>query len=233
MRGGVMLDEMLHLLYPRVCAGCHSLLVSGAKGICPECIATFDTFSDADAAGCAIKERFGHSCPTGNHPERAWSLYRFHKNDRLQRVIHAMKYEGVRRLGEVFGVLLAEMIAGSGADDRFGCIVPVPLHRLKVVERTYNQSEIIARSAAAILRKDVRPDLVIRKKYTRPQAGLSPQERQRNVKDAFAPSGNIVPENILLVDDVLTTGATAAAVMHALESAGAVNISLATVALAA
>ena len=228
-----MLDEILHLFYPHVCAGCNALLVDGEREICRKCIASFDRFSDADAADYAVKEMFRHTFPEGDCPHKAWTLYRFHKNDKLRNVIHAMKYEGIHRLGEVFGRLLAEMIGDAAFADRLSCIVPVPLHRLRVVERTYNQSEIIARSAAAILRKDVRTDLVVRKKYTRSQAGLSPQERQSNVEDAFVPLSNIVPENILLVDDVLTTGATVAAVMHALESAGAVNISLATIALAA
>lgn len=229
----MLIDEMLHLFYPRVCTGCHSLLAPKERGICPECIASFDAFSDADAAGYAVKEVFRRNYPASNQPESAWTLYRFHKNDRLQRVVHAMKYEGVHRLGNVFGTLLAEMITGSATADAFNCIVPVPLHRLKIVERTYNQSEVIARAMVGVLRKNVCTDLVVCKNHTRPQAGLSLRERHSNVKDAFAPSGNVAPENILLVDDVLTTGSTAAAVMRALESAGARQISLATVVLAA
>lgn len=228
-----MLDELLHLFYPRVCTGCHSLLASGERDICAACFASFDAFSDADAAGYAVREVFRRNYPKINGLQEVWSLYRFHKNDRLQQVVHAMKYEGVHRLGKFFGSRLAEMISGCGAGEEFSCIVPVPLHRLKVVERTYNQSEVIARAAAAILQKEVRVDLVIRRKYTRPQAGLSPQERRSNVRDAFMPSGDAALEDILLVDDILTTGSTAAAVIQALKAAGAGNISLATIALAA
>lgn len=228
-----MLGKIFHLIYPCVCSGCHALLADGEHDICHTCITSFDRFSDADTADHAVKEVFRRSFPEGDYPCRAWTLYRFHKDDRLQKVIHAMKYGGEHRLGNMFGKLLGEMINGSPSANRIDCIVPVPLHRLKVVERTCNQSEVIARSLGATLCKDVRCDLVMRKKYTRSQAGLSPRERQGNVKDAFISSGTVVPENILLVDDVLTTGSTAAAVMQPLKSAGAVNIFFATIALAA
>ncbi len=228
----VMRDDILHLFYPRVCAGCGSQLYADAEDICPECISAFDAFGDADASGYAILELFRRNYPDDRVSGKAWTLYRFHKNDRLQRVIHAMKYEGVNSLGKVFGRLLGEMIAGSGGDDLFSCVVPVPLHPLKVFDRTYNQSEIIARSVASVLRKDFRNDLVVRKKYTRSQAGLSLPERLSNVRDAFEPSGKAVPKSILLVDDVLTTGATISAVRNAFESEGAEDISIATIALA-
>lgn len=228
-----MLDEVLHIFYPRICAGCDALLAEGEREICRDCIVSFDRFSDAEAADRAVKNVFMHNFAAGDIPQKALTLYRFHKNDRLRKVIHAMKYEGVYRLSSLFGTLLAEMIGGSLIAGHCDCIVPVPLHKLKVIERTYNQSEIIARSLGAALGKDVRVDLVTRTKYTESQAGLSPRERLRNVGNAFAPSGNAVPENILLVDDVLTTGSTVAAVMQSLKSAGASNISLATIALAA
>lgn len=233
MKQGVILDEILHLFYPHVCAGCNALFVGDEQKICRKCIASFDRFPDANAADDAVKEVFKHTFPGGECPEKAWALYRFHKNDRLQKVIHAMKYGGEHRLGKVFGKLLAEMIGGTVSANRFNCIVPVPLHRLKVIERTYNQSEIIARSLSAVFGKDIRTDLVARKKYTCSQAGLSPHERRVNVKNAFTPSSKDVPENILLVDDVLTTGSTVAAVMQSLRSAGAENISLAIIAIAA
>ncbi|MCG8342766.1 MAG: ComF family protein [Chlorobiales bacterium] len=229
-----MLDEILHLFYPHVCAGCYTLLVDGEREICSKCTASFDRFSDADAADYAVKEVFRKTFPEDDLPQKAWALYRFHKNDRLQSIIHAMKYGGEHRLGKVFGRFLAELIqTGANAADRYDCIVPVPLHRLKAVERTYNQSEVIADSLAEFLGTDVRVDLVVRKKYTRSQTGLSPRERLGNVRDAFAATGKVMPENILLVDDVFTTGATVAAVMQSLRSAGVGNISLATIVFAA
>ena len=228
-----MLDELLHLMYPRVCAGCHTLLAPGEKDICAHCTVSFDAFPNAEAADCAVKEILRRNHPETCAPRYAWSVYRFHKKDSLQRVVHAMKYQGVRRLGAFFGSRLSEMIAGSGIEENFSCIVPVPLYRLKFVERTYNQSEVIARSLAAALEKDVRTDLVIRRKYTRSQAGLSQKERQSNVSGAFVSYPDIVSGHILLVDDILTTGSTVSAVIQALEEAGAKSVSVAVAALAA
>ena len=227
-----MLNGIVQLFYPRVCAGCGGMLSENKQQVCRTCLASFDRFPDAASADGAIKEIFRRNQPRSEDICRAWSLYRFHKNDRLQTVIHTMKYGGSYRLGTLFGRLLADMIDDDLPEEPVTCIVPVPLHRLKKIERTYNQSEILAESMGDVLCKNVRTDLVVRKRYTGPQAGLTLQERRGNVDNAFMVVSDRIPEAVLLVDDVMTTGSTAAAVVRSLRSAGVRIIMLATIALA-
>ena len=227
-----MLEGLLHLLYPNVCAGCERLLEEGEEEVCKNCTTSFDAFSGFEASEAALLETLRRSHPEYPPPGSACALYRFHKDDRLQGILHRMKYDGVFRLGAFFGKRLGEMVVGSGRMPGFDAVVPVPLHRIRRIERTYNQSEAIACAAASVLGGKVRTDLVFRRKYTMPQAGLSPMRRKRNVADAFVPSGKSVPRSVLLVDDVLTTGSTAVAVMRALETAGVGRVSLAVVSLA-
>ncbi|ASQ91302.1 hypothetical protein CHL67_10605 [Prosthecochloris sp. GSB1] len=227
-----MFQGLLNLLYPRVCAGCHCLLEDRDREICSRCEGSFDRFSTCGASSDAVREALGRSRSERTPLAAAFALYRFHRNDVLRTVLHQMKYEGVYRLGEFFGARLGDFVAQGGVGDTGVAVVPVPLHRLKKIERTYNQSEVIARAAASVLRLPVRDDLVVRRRYTLSQAGLTPVERRRNVLGAFASSGKTVPESVLLIDDVMTTGSTVAAVMDALETAGVSRISLAVVALA-
>lgn len=228
-----MLDGLLNLLYPRVCAGCHCLLEDRGEEICSRCENSFDAFFESRVSSDAVREAFGKSRPERTPPDAAFALYRFHSNDTLRAILHRMKYDGVYRLGEFFGTRLGEFVAQGRETGEERVVVPVPLHRLKKIERTYNQSEVIAQAAASVLRWPVRDDLVVRRRYTRSQAGLTPAERRRNVLGAFVPSGKPAPESVLLVDDVMTTGSTVASVMDALETAGVSRISLAVVALAA
>ncbi len=227
-----MLSGILQLFYPRVCAGCGGLLPEKEEQVCRTCLLSFDRFPDAVSADRAMREVFSRNLSRTEDFCKAWSLYRFHKNDRLQTVIHTMKYGGSYRIGMFFGRLLGDMIADDPPAAPFGCIVPVPLHRLKKIERTYNQSEILAESIGEILGKEVRTNLVVRKRYTAPQAGLTLRQRRGNVENAFAVVSDRVPETVLLVDDVMTTGSTTAAVVQSLQAAGVRTVMLATIVLA-
>ena len=143
-----------------------------------------------------------------------------------------MKYEGLFNLGKYFGRQLGEWILSEGGAGDIDCIVPVPLHPLKKIERSYNQSEKIAEGIAQSLQKPLHRELLVRKRYTVSQTGLSAQERAKNIEGAFKVAQQVVCRHLLLVDDVVTTGATMVAAASALRQGGAERISLAAVALA-
>jgi ComF family protein len=144
-------------------------------------------------------------------------------------LIHLFKYGKVRTLARPLSDLLA---AALPRDEKFDAIVPVPLHWWRRLRRGYNQSELLARQIA---RRTGVPCLhaLRRTRPTNVQAGLSNRERRRNVAGAFQPdraSKALKNRNVLLVDDVMTTGSTGAACAAALKRAGAARVALLTVA---
>lgn len=164
--------------------------------------------------------------------ERGWCRYRFHKRSLLQLALHSMKYEGIYPLGTMFGRQLGSwMLSGDGIGD-IECIVPVPLHRMKKIERSYNQSEKIADGIGQSIDRPVMRKLLVRKRYTVSQTGLSAEERKINAEGAFKAVKDVTLRHVLLVDDIVTTGATLAAAASALHNAGVERVSFAAVAIA-
>jgi ComF family protein len=146
----------------------------------------------------------------------------------LRRLIHLFKYDQVRPLARPLGALLARAIP---REHRFDLIVPMPLHWKKRWSRGYNQAELLAREVARRWGVPVKR-IVRRVKPTDPQAGLSNSKRRLNVRGAFQVSkrADLKGLRVLLIDDVLTTGATASACASALKRAGASHVAVAAVA---
>jgi ComF family protein len=144
----------------------------------------------------------------------------------LRELIHLFKYSGVRPLARRFGDLLARALPGEAG---FDVIVPMPLHWSRRWQRGFNQSALLAREVAR--RRNVPlTDVVRRKKRTASQAGLTNSKRRLNVQGAFEVRprrhASLAGKHVLLVDDVLTTGATASACARALKRAGAARVTL-------
>ena len=159
-----------------------------------------------------------------------FTLYYFRDDSVIQKIIHAFKYEKMMNLAAVMGAELGELLRNVKVD----FIIPVPLHISKLRERTYNQSELIAKGISGVTGFNVNTSVLTRTRYTKSQAGLGLAERHENVSDAFAVSNSkyVSGKKILLVDDVITTGATIKECAKALNSAGASEIYAASVAYA-
>ncbi|HEY2845257.1 MAG TPA: ComF family protein [Bryobacteraceae bacterium] len=142
----------------------------------------------------------------------------------LRQLIHVFKYGGVRPLAEPFGRFLAQALPREAG---FDVIVPMPLHWFKRWQRGFNQAELLAIEIGRKWNVPVRT-LVRRRRSTAPQAGLTNAKRRANVQGAFriAKSGRLNGLRVLLVDDVVTTGATASACARVLKRAGAAHVSL-------
>lgn len=143
----------------------------------------------------------------------------------LRRAILALKFRGARNIGVRLGELLA-----VHACEPYDAIVPVPLHAMRRRERGYNQAEEIARGIARVRSANLCVRALVRVRRTQAQSALDLEERRRNVAGAFAAGPGIAAvsrSNVLLVDDVFTTGATARACAAALRRAGAREIYLA------
>jgi ComF family protein len=162
---------------------------------------------------------------------RAVAEYR----DGMREAIHALKFGGRPVLATPLGRLLAE--AGARAlpvppGDWVEGLVPVPLHPARLAERGFNQAELLAAPCAARWRVPVLPRVLVRARPTLPQTDLDPAARRANVRDAFRVRRPAAVEGrrVVLVDDVLTTGATVGAAARALRAAGAAAVGVLTLA---
>jgi len=153
----------------------------------------------------------------------------------LRELIHLLKYGRVRPAAGVLGRMLAEVIQAFGSEFLRAVVVPVPLHGSKLHQRGFNQAEEIARAALKNLNRSelkFAAGVLNRRRATESQTGLSDHQRQQNVRGAFVVvlPGEIAGKDVLLVDDVLTTGATASECARVLRRAGADRVFVATVA---
>ena len=160
----------------------------------------------------------------------------------MRAAIHALKYDCMRPAARRLGELLAAAITQLGPNlPGELLVVPVPLHRIKRKERGFNQARTLAAHAIASLRAShpewkltLAPSTLMRHRSTESQAGLTPQQRRKNVRGAFRVSdlSTVRGKHILLVDDILTTGATARAASQSLLKAGAASVYVSTLARA-
>ena len=153
---------------------------------------------------------------------RSYGVY----DDALSRAVVLLKYEGVKRLGGWFAARLGEIVLGGGDEWRAELVVPVPLHADRLRERGYNQAELIARPLAKLLGLKFSPCLLVRTKPRQALMVLSRSQRWSSVRGAYDRRQRAAVDNlrVLLVDDVLTTGATLDACSRALKKAGAAAV---------
>jgi ComF family protein len=161
---------------------------------------------------------------------------------RMREAIHAFKYDRMHPAARELGRMLARAIAQlAGEAPAQMLVIPVPLHRLKLAQRGFNQARSLAVEALRLLRKShpqwrltLAPSTLMRLRATKSQAGLTSHRRRLNVRGAFSVSdaAQVKERHVLLVDDILTTGATARAASQALLRAGAASVWVATLARA-
>jgi ComF family protein len=153
------------------------------------------------------------------------SSYGFYEGS-LRKLIHLYKYAGVHTLARPLGNYL---LAALPRQERMDVIVPVPMHWRRKWSRGFNQSELLAREVSRRTGVPLAPALR-RAKTTPPQAGLSDHERRRNVTGAFRSTQALEGRHVLLVDDVMTTGATVSACAAVLKRCGAARVTVLTLA---
>jgi competence protein ComFC len=230
-----LIDPLLAVVFPSACPACGRLLGHPGRGpLCEPCWATLPRHH-AVACRCGLPLLPGRStcgrCRRGRQPFAAGASLGPYEGA-LRVVLHELKYGGRRRAACPLADALLEEPAVRALVATSDVIVPVPLHPRRLRERGYNQSALLADAIARRVGRPACSDALVRRLDTAPQAGLSAAARRRNVRGAFAVRRKacVAGRTVTLVDDVLTTGATALACARQLTEAGANEIRLLTVA---
>ena len=225
------LTDLLNLLLPPACPLCGR--ESERVGICSDCLAGIHPVVSPCCPRCVLPyptedgtDHFCEACLRASRSfewVRAAGLY----EGTLRQAVHHLKYHGAVDLDGPLGELLAATLEEADSRFRPDLLVPVPLHKSRLSERTYNQSLLLAKALGRKWRLPVAARLLLRVRATSPQQGLNVQLRRANMKGAFALRTPLAGEKVLLIDDVLTTGATAAECSRILLEGGAGEVGVA------
>lgn len=224
------LDGFVGLIYPDLCVACDTRLVLQEKYICMNCLKDIPLTNFQNAKGNKIEQLFWGRIEV----ERATAYFSYKKGSRYQKVIHDIKYRGMKELGFEMGRRFGFILNESPDFKTIDCIVPVPLHPKKQKLRGYNQSYWIATGMGQSMDKPVISENLHRKIYTVTQTRKSKFERWQNVEGIFGVADPLefFQKHVLLVDDVVTTGSTLEACIFALQQVEAKSVSIATLAYA-
>ena len=241
-------DAFVSVFFPAGCRICERLLTTASRvPICEECLASFERVPTklCEVCGRPLPGLAASAGPSAQQPllcpacqdktyafdsARSFAMY----EGTLIRAILLLKYEQIEPLGAWFAERLAELVAGEGNAMAADLVVPVPLHRERERERGYNQAALLSKPLAKRLRLPHKAVLLMRTRARPEKHLLSLEERWESVRGAFAtrPGSQVDNLRVLLVDDVLTTGATLDACARTLREAGAKSVLGLTVARA-
>lgn len=221
-----LLQTIADTLFPTTCACCGEVLVGQERQLCLGCLsrlelADFTAQDDNQTARMLMGRVDCHA---------ATSLYVFKQGSTVRRVVHAMKFHSNSDLCLLMGRQMGYELMRNSRFDDVDVLLPVPLHWLRRLNRGYNQSELLCRGIAQVFDRPVSVGDVVRHRYTRKQSLQPNAGRNANVDGAFRLKHpeRLAGKHVLVVDDVLTTGATISACASVLAEVPGVTVSVAT-----
>jgi ComF family protein len=219
-----------HLFYPHVCRGCETDNISRQQLLCLHCLAELPFTHFASHPANPVEKSFWGRISA----ESAMSLFYFTPASLVQRLVHQVKYKGQQKLAISLGRMMGREIQQSERFSNIDFIIPLPLFRSREKQRGYNQSALLAEGISEIINLPVNQQTIFRKKASATQTHKSREERWQNVDGLFQLKPGPSPEgkNILLVDDVITTGATIDACGTVINSIPGSKLYIATLAYA-
>lgn len=225
----MIVSQLLQALLPTTCAACGRVLVDGESQLCLHCLTQMVSTGFSDVPNNPAEMRLA-GLP---NLVAATSLLHYRKSGIVQKVIHSMKFHGNSDLCLIMGRQLALDMMRGGRFDSVDLIVPVPLHWMRRLSRGYNQSLLICRGMVEVMHRPIVTGCLVRHRYTRKQSRQRSVSRSSNVAGAFSirRPDKLANKHILLVDDVLTTGATLSACADALATIPGIKISVATLSI--
>lgn len=225
-----LLIDFFDLLFPILCLGCRKTLGANEEVLCTKCrISMPETYYHQEAYKLDTLNKFAGKVPI----QFSASYVFFTKGGIVQKLIHAIKYKGQKEAAkEVAKWYGYQLVSESNLVNKIDVLIGVPLHKNRFQQRGYNQADWIAKGLSEALNVPMRSDVLVRIRFNESQTRKNRLERWENVKTVFAVSNpkEIKDKRIVLVDDVLTTGATLEACAIVLLNAGCKSVGILTLA---
>jgi len=224
------LSDFVSLLFPELCAACGESLVANEHLICTGCRFSLPLTNFHLHPDNIVAQQFWGKLKL----EGAYALYYFAKGGKIQNLMHAFKYKGVKQIGNLLGNIAGEQLNKNEVFKTADLVIPVPLHKKRMRQRGYNQSECFAEGIAEKLNIAVETDNLVRPTATETQTHKSRFDRFNNMQEVFTIKHpeRLRNKHVLLVDDVITTGSTLEACGAQLLKIEGLKLSIATIAYA-
>lgn len=224
-----MIKNLLNLFFPKICLACNNHLSDNELHICTNCrheLPLTNFHND--------KENTVHKMLYGRVKlENATALLHFSKKGRVQQLIHNLKYKGHQDVGDLLGAWLGSELKAIPSYNKIDIVIPVPLHKTKLRSRGYNQVDRFARQIATAIQADYQPTTLIKTANTKTQVFKDRLKRSASKESNFKikHDNNLTNKHVLLVDDIITTGATIENCAESLLKIEGLKLSLATMAI--
>jgi ComF family protein len=222
------LNAFLHLLYPQICFGCGTDQVEKNMPLCNQCIQDLPTTDFFSINENSVEKIFWGRVPV----QSAGALLFFTKDSLVQTLITQLKYHHNKKVGILFGQLMGEAIAADKKFEQIDLLFPIPILHSKMNNRGYNQSQVIAMGIQQVWNRPIVDDVLIKRSWSNSQTKKDRKARLQQVPDLFFLQNPacIKDKHLLLVDDVLTTGATLEAAIETLMAGSPASVSIAVAA---
>ena len=218
--------NIVHLLYPEICAGCGSDLLQENNLICANCMNELPLTGFYMHKNNPVEKIFRGRLPLITASAHAY----FTKDSIVQNLLHSLKYGGNSEAGILMGKMIGRELKSCEWNKDLFALVPLPLHFTKQKKRGYNQAEMICEGISSAMNVPVLKDVIARRKNTETQTHKTRSERWNNIESKFElnKAADIMNKHVLLVDDVITTGATLEACGAELLKSEGLRLSIAT-----
>ena len=219
-------DSLAHLLFPHICAGCGIDVISKESMLCARCIVELPETDFHIHLNNPVEKKFWGRLPL----ESATAQYYFDKGTLIQHLMHQLKYRGNKELGKQLGGFIGQALTKSDRFKNVDALIPLPLFPGREKKRGYNQATVLCEGIAGIMNIEILKNVVIRNYNTSSQTKKGRIGRWQNMEGRFEliNADQIKGKHLLLIDDVITTGATLEACGLELLKPGDVRLSIAT-----
>ena len=224
-----MLQDLLGIFFPKLCIGCNRTLLKNEEYICSTCNYHLPVTNYHLQKDNPLEKIFWGRV----NIENAYSFLYFKKGNITQKLLHELKYKGNKELGNFIGEMYGEKLQQNLGD--INCVVSIPLHKSKLKKRGYNQSDFFASGLSSQLKIENLSAFVCKKNANETQTKKNRYERWENVEKIFEVNNTAIfkDKHVLLVDDVITTGATIEACARSITDSTNCKISIASIAVTA